>query len=342
MRDILAQLARPGRDPREDLPAPVFKQGVLKLEDLTPGMELTGTVLNVVDFGCFVDIGMHDGGLVHVHPLGQSLQIRNPHEMVAVGNVVEVWVMEVDKERRRVSLTMVRPGSERPRRPVRAKGMLPHRPSKPARIRRVRTRPVMTRQGGATGRSSARGGQGRPGGRGDGQQGQQPTQQGGRPQGGRPQGGRSDQGRRPQRAGAPPQGGRRRARRHGRRAPRRTSRLWWSSQRRPRPQGADQGQPHEFKRKPKPMIPITEDMKKGKEPMRTFGDLMQFFVAETDEKDPPLPKRKEQDEQRKRAGAPAVTDLRRGLRQRAGRPLTGSRRRGRSVPVTEKFLARAA
>ncbi|MGW8258355.1 MAG: helix-hairpin-helix domain-containing protein, partial [Thermoguttaceae bacterium] len=69
LKDILAQLSRPGRDPREDLPAPVFKHGVLKLEDLSPGMELTGTVLNVVDFGCFVDIGMHDSGLVHVSHL---------------------------------------------------------------------------------------------------------------------------------------------------------------------------------------------------------------------------------------------------------------------------------
>ena len=121
LRDILAQLARPGRDPREDLPAPVFKQGVLKLEDLAAGMELTGTVLNVVDFGCFVDIGMHDSGLVHVSRLADRF-IRDPHEVVAVGDIVKVWVMEVDKERRRVSLTMVRPGSERPRRPARGEG----------------------------------------------------------------------------------------------------------------------------------------------------------------------------------------------------------------------------
>ena len=76
LKDILAQLVRPGRDPREDLPAPVFKQGVLKLEDLSPGMELTGTVLNVVDFGCFVDIGMHDSGLVHVSHLADRYHPR--------------------------------------------------------------------------------------------------------------------------------------------------------------------------------------------------------------------------------------------------------------------------
>ena len=118
LKDILAQLVRPGRDPREDLPAPVFKRGVIKLEDLTPGMELTGTVLNVVDFGCFVDIGMHDSGLVHVSRLADKY-VRDPHDVVAVGDIVKVWVMEIDKERRRVSLTMVRPGSERPKYPQR-------------------------------------------------------------------------------------------------------------------------------------------------------------------------------------------------------------------------------
>ena len=153
LRDILAQLARPGRDPREDLPPPVFKQGVLKLEDLTPGMELTGTVLNVVDFGCFVDIGMHDSGLVHVSRLADRF-IRDPHEVVAVGDIVKVWVMEVDKERRRVSLTMVRPGSERPRRPARGEGGDSRaRLSKQARTRQAqdaggsRIRPVTIGQG---------------------------------------------------------------------------------------------------------------------------------------------------------------------------------------------------
>ncbi|MCE5301628.1 MAG: helix-hairpin-helix domain-containing protein [Planctomycetaceae bacterium] len=112
LSDILAQLARPGRDPREDLPAPVFKRGVIKLEDLSPGMELTGTVLNVVDFGAFVDIGMHDSGLVHVSQLADKY-VRDPHDVVAVGDVVKVWVVEVDKQRRRVSLTMILPGTQR-------------------------------------------------------------------------------------------------------------------------------------------------------------------------------------------------------------------------------------
>ena len=91
VKDIIAQIARPGRDPREDLPAPVFKRGVLKLEDLAQGMELTGTVLNVVDFGAFVDIGMHDSGLIHVSQLADKF-VRDPHDVITVGNVVRVWV----------------------------------------------------------------------------------------------------------------------------------------------------------------------------------------------------------------------------------------------------------
>ncbi|MBX3412535.1 MAG: helix-hairpin-helix domain-containing protein [Pirellulales bacterium] len=114
LRDILAGLVRPGRDPREDLPPPIFKRGVLKLEDLTVGMELSGTVLNVVDFGAFVDIGLSDSGLVHISQLANKF-VPNPHEVVAVGDIVKVWVLSVDKERRRVSLTMIPPGSERPK-----------------------------------------------------------------------------------------------------------------------------------------------------------------------------------------------------------------------------------
>src|SRR5205085_1926621 len=98
VRDILDALARPGRDPREDLPPPVFKKGVLKLEDLNPGMELKGTVLNVVPFGAFVDIGLKDSGLVHISQMANRY-IKSPHEVVAVGDVVTVWVLNVDAER---------------------------------------------------------------------------------------------------------------------------------------------------------------------------------------------------------------------------------------------------
>lgn len=112
LKDIFEALSRPGRDPRTDLPGPVFKQGILKLEDLQPGMELTGTVCNVVDFGAFVDVGLKDSGLVHISQMSASY-VPSPHSLVAVGDVVTVWVLGVDMERKRVSLTMIKPGTPR-------------------------------------------------------------------------------------------------------------------------------------------------------------------------------------------------------------------------------------
>ncbi|NLY02426.1 MAG: S1 RNA-binding domain-containing protein [Rhodopirellula sp.] len=194
LQDILRQLARPGRDPREDLPPPAFKKGVLKLEDLAPGMELTGTVLNVVDFGAFVDIGMHDIGLVHVSRLADRF-VNNPHEVVSVGDIVRVWVVDVEKQRRRVSLTMIPPGAQR---------SAPPRRGKPAES--AAERPARPRQN-----------------RGD--------------------------------RGKPPRRG----------------------------QGQGQGRPafeHQPKPKPKPAPPITEEMKAGKSPMRSFSDLAQFFQGQ--------------------------------------------------------------
>ena len=116
LRDILASLIRPGRDPRDDFPPPIFRKGILKIEDLEAGMELTGTVLNVVDFGAFVDIGLSDSGLVHISRLADRY-ISDPHEVVSVGDILKVWVVEVDKQRRRVSLTGIKPGTEKPQRP---------------------------------------------------------------------------------------------------------------------------------------------------------------------------------------------------------------------------------
>ena len=109
-RDILAALARPGLDPRSELPGAIFRKGILKLEDLEPGIELKGTVLNVVDFGAFVDVGLKDSGLVHISQLANRF-VKSPHEIVSVGDVVTVWVREVDLTRRRVSLTMLPPGN---------------------------------------------------------------------------------------------------------------------------------------------------------------------------------------------------------------------------------------
>lgn len=114
LADMVAMLAQPGRDPRLDHDAPVLRQTVLTLDHLTPGMELRGTVLNVVEFGCFIDIGMREAGLVHISQLANRF-VRNPFEYISVGDLVRVWVLSVDRERSRVSLTMIAPGSERPR-----------------------------------------------------------------------------------------------------------------------------------------------------------------------------------------------------------------------------------
>ncbi|SDX33798.1 uncharacterized protein SAMN05444487_11475 [Marininema mesophilum] len=106
LRDIVEALLRPGRDPREELPAPVLRSDVLQLEDLTEGMELTGTVRNVVDFGAFVDIGLKNDGLVHISKMSNRF-VKHPMDIVSVGDVVDVWVIGVDHERQRVSLSMV-------------------------------------------------------------------------------------------------------------------------------------------------------------------------------------------------------------------------------------------
>lgn len=132
--DMIEALCRPGRDPREDLPPPIFRKDVVKFEDLQAGMELRGTVLNVVDFGAFVDVGLSDSGLIHISQLSAGY-VRDPHDVIAVGDQVRAWVSSIDKERRRVALTMIEPGTERPKpaRPTRKRGRRqdgPH-PSQP-------------------------------------------------------------------------------------------------------------------------------------------------------------------------------------------------------------------
>ena len=221
LQDILSQLVRPGRDPREDLPKPIFKRGILKIEDLSLGMELTGSVLNVVDFGAFVDIGLHDSGLVHVSQLANRY-VRDPHEVVAVGDIVKVWVLEIDKARHRVSLTMVPPGTERPAPPQR-RGDRPQQRPRP--------------EGAATQAQPAQGqpAQGQPAGRAP-----------------RPPHVRPDQGRRK----PPPQ---------------------------KRPPAKPEYRP---KPKPKPLVPLTKEMREGKEPLRTFGDLKQFLELPPEEPQP--------------------------------------------------------
>ncbi len=103
--DIAKELAKPGRDPRDELPAPILRKDVLEIKDLKPGMELTGTVRNVIDFGVFVDIGVHQDGLVHISQVANR-RLKHPSEAVKVGDVVKVVVLEVDEKRHRISLSM--------------------------------------------------------------------------------------------------------------------------------------------------------------------------------------------------------------------------------------------
>ncbi|MGE6574072.1 Tex family protein [Paenibacillus xylanexedens] len=110
LRDILDSLQRPGRDPREEMPLPIFRTDVLKIEDLVEGMELQGTVRNVIDFGAFVDIGIKSDGLVHISQLSNGY-VKHPMDVVSVGDNVTVWVMSVDTKKGRVGLTMKKPAS---------------------------------------------------------------------------------------------------------------------------------------------------------------------------------------------------------------------------------------
>ncbi len=227
--DICAALARPGRDPREDLPKPIFKRGILKLEDLQSGMELKGTVLNVVDFGAFVDIGLKDSGLVHISQLANRY-IKSPHDVVSVGDVVTVWVLGVDNDRKRVSLTMVAPGTER------------ERPRPGDGPRRDRGPGSSEGQGRGPRRDRPAGGDRRGPGRDEGGQGGQYRGEG---QGG---GGRS---------------------RYGR----------GSQQGQHRSVGHAQGgaRPNRPSRPQEPAKPLSEKEITGAVPLRSFGQLKQFF-----------------------------------------------------------------
>ena len=105
LRDIVSELLKPGRDVRDELPKPILRTDVLEMKDLKPGMELTGTVRNVIDFGVFVDIGVHQDGLVHISQVSNRF-IRHPSEAVSVGDVVKVVVLDVDEKKKRISLSM--------------------------------------------------------------------------------------------------------------------------------------------------------------------------------------------------------------------------------------------
>ena len=108
LTDIAAELMKPGRDPRDELPPPLLRTDVMEMKDLKPGMELKGTVRNVIDFGAFVDIGVHQDGLVHISQMAER-RVRHPLDVVRVGEIVTVWVLSVDLQKKRISLTMKPP-----------------------------------------------------------------------------------------------------------------------------------------------------------------------------------------------------------------------------------------
>jgi uncharacterized protein len=201
LKDIVLALKKPNWDPRDRLSRPAFRTGIIKADDLKPEMQLDAQVVNVVDFGVFVDIGLGESCLVHVSQLSHNF-IRDPHDHYSIGQVLRVWVSEVDSDRRRVKLTAIRPGTKKPQRGGRKR----------------------SDAGEGGGRRS------RPAGR----------QGGGKRGDNRGSGARQQRG---QRSGGP----RRNA-------------------------------------KPKPVKPITDNMLKGKEPMRSFSDLAQF-VSKKPEKD---------------------------------------------------------
>ncbi len=107
--DIISEISKPGRDPRDELPQPLLRTDVMGIEDLSAGMELKGTVRNVIDFGAFVDIGVHQDGLVHISQITNRF-IKHPSEVLKVGEIVTVWVLSVDTAKKRISLTMKKPG----------------------------------------------------------------------------------------------------------------------------------------------------------------------------------------------------------------------------------------
>ena len=105
LKDIIEELSKPGRDPRDEMPKPILRNDVLKFEDLREGMILNGTVRNVIDFGAFVDIGVKHDGLVHISELSDSF-VKNPSDVVSIGDVVKVKVLKIDMDRQKVSLSM--------------------------------------------------------------------------------------------------------------------------------------------------------------------------------------------------------------------------------------------
>ena len=282
--DIITQLGRPGRDPREELPPPVFKKGVLNLDDLEPGTELTGTILNVVDFGAFVDIGLHESGLVHISQIADRY-VKDAHSLVSVGDVVKVWVVEIDRQRKRISLTMLPPGTER-KQEKREDRRRPHGAVQPSGEGQT--------HGGDRPRREERRNERRDNNRGD--RPQQSTSatsqdlpQQDRTRRDRPQQDRSHKGtsRQGDRTDAPSdhRNTGKRNQRQGSRDDRRDDRRSDDRRGDRRRDGNDRrtdrfSRPKSFdipSKQEKKITPLSESMKKGAEPLRSFSDLAQFL-----------------------------------------------------------------
>ncbi len=288
LHDILESLLKPGRDPREELPPPVFKKGVMKLEDVQPGMELKGTVQNVVDFGAFVDIGLKEAGLVHISQMANRY-IKSPYDVVSVNDVVAVWVLSIDKDRGRVSLTMIQPGSERkpperrrpPQQGERSSEPRPmgDRPPQRDRPPQQGDRPPQDRGRPPHGRGGPRpGGEGRgPQGAGVGQGGDRGRAPQGR--GGPPRGGPGGPGGRFQGGGRPGQG-----RDSGARPS--TPPNQAEAQ---RTMSAPSSMPPRKPRRDTPKPNLSQAAKEGKEPLRTFSELSAFFSSKKEPDSPKTP-----------------------------------------------------
>ncbi len=318
VRDILEALGKPGRDPRDDRPAPIFKKGILKLEDLVEGMQLRGTVLNVVPFGAFVDIGLKETGLVHISRLANRY-LRSPHEVVSVGDVVTVWVVGVDKELNRATLTMLEPGTEQKPEP---RGERPPRGQRPPRGEGRPPRgdrpPRQPREGAPVGEGQPqgdrppqgerpprppRGDRGPRPPRGDRPpQGERPPQEG-RPQGERPQGERSEGGRPPRPpgtgGGGRPSGGDRGRPQgeRGSRGPSRPNPNWRSGKKPEAPKPpveetpaaetpTEPTKPKPPKKLKKGLPSLDQSAIKGERPLNSFDELAAFF-KQRDEPKPP-------------------------------------------------------
>ena len=253
--DIFEQLKRPGRDPREGLPAPIFKKGVMKIENLEPGMELMGTVLNVVDFGAFVDIGLHNPGLVHISRMGERY-VRDAHQRLSVGDIVKVWVVAAAIQRERISLSMLAPGQprrapDRGRRGKLKEGESSDESANPPRRPRRRPRPA----------------EGVPG-----------EQTAGAPRS------ESGRGRRPPRRESAPRG-EENAAPHSER--RRFEGVGPQSRDR-RERGPRQPRSMNFVSKIEKKDTLSQEMREGKEPLRSFSDLARLFSEKAEEeKNPP-------------------------------------------------------